>query len=268
MDSVSSYKGTTAVTKTGKTCQAWTAQSPHKHTRDDKGSFKSYWTNLGESAAQAKNYCRDPDNTGGLWCYTTDSSSRWEYCNVPACGADANCLEGDYKAYKGEFAQTKTGKTCQAWTAQSPHKHTRDDSGSFASYWSNRGETPAQAKNYCRDPDNTGGLWCYTTDSSSRWEYCSVPSCAADSSCVDDIKTYKGTVSVTKTGKTCQAWNAQSPHSHTRDDAGGFASYWSNLGQTSAQAKNYCRDPDNTGGLWCYTTDSGSRWEYCNVPSC
>merc|ERR1711862_271816 len=120
--------------------------------------------------AQAKNYCRDPDNTGDLWCYTTESSKRWEFCDL------CNCKKA-IKEYKGTTAQTKSGKRCQSWSVQSPHKHTRDDKGSFKSYWSNLGETPAQAKNYCRDPDNTGGLWCYTTDSSKRWEFCNVPSC-------------------------------------------------------------------------------------------
>ena len=28
---------------------------------------------------------------------------------------------------------------------------------------------------------------------------------------------------------------------------------------------NYCRNPDNEPkGIWCYTTDAGSRWEYCD----
>merc|ERR1712227_1058978 len=195
---------------------------------------------------------------GGPISFTSSCCKDDQYvsCSTNICSdydQAASCLEGDYKAYKGEFAQTKTGKNCQAWAAQSPHKHTRDDSGSFASYWSNRGETPAQAKNYCRDPDNTGGLWCYTTDSSSRWEYCNVPACESDD-CMDSVSSYKGTTAVTKTGKTCQAWTAQSPHKHTRDDKGSFKSYWTNLGESAAQAKNYCRDPDNTGGLWCYTT--------------
>ena len=33
-------------------------------------------------------------------------------------------------------------------------------------------------------------------------------------------------------------------------------------------AKNYCRNPDNSRFLWCYTTDPGTRWEYCAIPMC
>ena len=31
------------------------------------------------------NYCRDPDGEKQPWCYTTDSTKRWEYCPVPTC---------------------------------------------------------------------------------------------------------------------------------------------------------------------------------------
>ena len=31
---------------------------------------------------------------------------------------------------------------------------------------------------------------------------------------------------------------------------------------------NYCRDPDNSGYLWCYVNEEGTRWEKCDVPVC
>lgn len=31
------------------------------------------------------NYCRNPDADRGPWCYTTDPSVRWEYCNLRRC---------------------------------------------------------------------------------------------------------------------------------------------------------------------------------------
>ena len=31
------------------------------------------------------NYCRNPDESAGPWCYTTDSEKRWEYCGIPKC---------------------------------------------------------------------------------------------------------------------------------------------------------------------------------------
>ena len=37
---------------------------------------------------------------------------------------------------------------------------------------------------------------------------------------------------------------------------------------TLDDAANYCRNPDGEPKLWCYTTDPGTRWQYCNVPLC
>ena len=40
-----------------------------------------------------RNYCRNPIDdegspiqSGGPWCFTTDTNVEWEYCNVPMCG--------------------------------------------------------------------------------------------------------------------------------------------------------------------------------------
>ena len=68
--------------------------------------------------------------------------------------------------YRGCQDKTRSGKTCQRWTSQYPHRH---------------GNTPAKKPgkglgnhNYCRNPDNTsGGIWCYTNDRGKRWDYCS-----------------------------------------------------------------------------------------------
>jgi len=60
------------MTKTGLECQAWSSQSPHKHDRKPSDPrFKG----LGDH-----NYCRNPDGESTIWCYTTDSGKRWEYC--------------------------------------------------------------------------------------------------------------------------------------------------------------------------------------------
>jgi hypothetical protein len=63
---------------------------------------------------------------------------------------------------------------------------------------------------------------------------------------------YDGSWSHTKSGKTCQAWSSQYPHSH------GFPSL----------PKNYCRNPDGEDGPWCYTTNFRTRWELCGIPKC
>lgn len=64
------YAGKRHITKTGRTCQVWSAQSPHSHG----------YTYLPE------NYCRNPDGEPSPWCYTTDPYKRWELCDIPDCG--------------------------------------------------------------------------------------------------------------------------------------------------------------------------------------
>ena len=60
-------------TLSGKNCQNWMTQYPHKHnfnenTHPDK--------DLGDH-----NYCRNPDNKrSGDWCFTLDDHKKWESC--------------------------------------------------------------------------------------------------------------------------------------------------------------------------------------------
>ena len=65
------YRGTANTTQSGRGCQRWDAQSPHRH---------------GFSALD-ENYCRNPDGEPRAWCYTTDAAKRWELCSVPFCDA-------------------------------------------------------------------------------------------------------------------------------------------------------------------------------------
>ncbi|MGH0163076.1 UNVERIFIED_CONTAM: hypothetical protein FKN15_044135 [Acipenser sinensis] len=154
------YRGFLSYTASGKTCQQWTSSSPH----NPKGL--------------EKNYCRNPDNERMPWCYTTDPSTRWEYCKVPSCGAQSqtepvvppvlDCYVNNGKTYRGITSQTISGKKCQSWSSMKPHSHNK---------------TPQNfpdadlRRNYCRNPDDDRAPWCYTTEPSVRWEYCSIDKC-------------------------------------------------------------------------------------------
>lgn len=36
-----------------------------------------------------------------------------------------------------------------------------------------------------------------------------------------------------------------------------------------AMAESFCRDPDGVKGApWCYTTDTGKKWEFCEIQEC
>ena len=72
------YRGNLNVTRSGRSCQSWTSQCPHRHWR------------IPEDVADGQNNsnaCRNPDSSApdGPWCYTTDPNVRWEYCNVSKC---------------------------------------------------------------------------------------------------------------------------------------------------------------------------------------
>jgi hypothetical protein len=75
---------------------------------------------------------------------------------------------------------------------------------------------------------------------------------------------YEGTLAVSSSGKTCQRWDSQAPHQHTRNDPATFL-----RDNSLEEANNYCRNPDaEPKGPWCYTTDPAKRWELCNVQKC
>ncbi|XP_046557491.1 uncharacterized protein LOC124266746 [Haliotis rubra] len=88
---------------------------------------------------------------------------------------------------------------------------------------------------------------------------------------INNRSVYKGTVSTTKSGYTCQRWDEQTPHTHWFMTNQSFKKTTGVGPETRSAASNYCRDPgvmvsDKT--VWCYTTDRGVRSEPCNVPTC
>ena len=70
------------------------------------------------------------------------------------------CDDLNAAEYDGGLAVTQNGRTCQDWA------------GFVPSGWHSYHHLP---RNYCRDPEGNGLLWCYTTDPHVRWEYCSIP---------------------------------------------------------------------------------------------
>ncbi|XP_078603200.1 hepatocyte growth factor-like [Branchiostoma floridae x Branchiostoma japonicum] len=67
--------------------------------------------------------------------------------------------------YRGNVSVTISGKTCQRWDVNFPHKYT------FLPV-----DYPELVENYCRNPDEgEPGPWCYTTDPNTRWEFCCNP---------------------------------------------------------------------------------------------
>jgi hypothetical protein len=60
-------------TKSGLKCQDWTSQEPHEHDRTPE--------EYPERGLGDHNRCRNPDDVEGIWCYTTDPETRWDWCD-------------------------------------------------------------------------------------------------------------------------------------------------------------------------------------------
>ena len=61
-------------TKEGVQCQRWSDQAPHLHQKTH-GRFP-------RAGLGGHNFCRNPDGNTGAWCFTTDESKRWDFCDV------------------------------------------------------------------------------------------------------------------------------------------------------------------------------------------
>ena len=84
--------------------------------------------------------------------------------------------------------------------------------------------------------------------------------------CKDTVKglDYIGSLNTTKSGKSCQRWDSDTPHNTNKNEVkkGNFPE------KSIASAGNKCRNLVDNDSPWCYTTDPATRWEYCDVPMC
>ncbi len=70
---------------------------------------------------------------------------------------------------------------------------------------------------------------------------------------------YLGEVSMASSGDECQPWKSIVNTSDIR-----FTFPDRNI----EDAANFCRNPDDKKGPWCYTDTSGSKWDYCDIIWC
>ncbi|XP_050181428.1 hepatocyte growth factor isoform X1 [Myiozetetes cayanensis] len=248
------YKGTISVTKSGIQCQAWNSMIPHEH---------SFLPSSYRGKDLRENYCRNPrGEEGGPWCFTTSPEMRHEVCDIPLC-SEVECMTCNGENYRGPMDHTETGKECQRWDLQRPHKH---------KFRPERYPDKGFDDNYCRNPDGKLRPWCYTLDPNTPWEFCAIKMCdesimnsteaaTETSTCIQGQgEGYRGTVSTIWSGIQCQRWDSQFPHQH-------------NITPENFKCKdlreNYCRNPDGSESPWCFTTDPNIRIGYCSqIPKC
>eukprot|EP00062_Callorhinchus_milii_P006737 gi/632947588/ref/XP_007889122.1/ PREDICTED: hepatocyte growth factor [Callorhinchus milii] len=243
------YMGTKSVTRSGRTCQQWNSMSPHEHS----------FLNL-KYGNSRENFCRNPHKEeAGPWCFTTDPKVRFESCSIPQC-SEVECVTCNGESYRGPMDHTQSGKECQRWDHQKPHKHR---------FHPERFPDEGLDDNYCRNPDGKTRPWCYTLDPYTPWEFCAIKECVHN--CDHDLETttecfkekgenYRGTINTTPSGIRCQHWSSQYPHHHN---------FTPENYKCKDLKENYCRNPDGTAVPWCFTTDPEIRTAYCfHIPRC
>lgn len=125
-----------------------------------------------------RNWCRNPDGDQAPWCYTTDPTVRWEYCNLEKC-------------------PTKPSGTTRP-QPQEPSTNT---------------QTPAE-----RGKSTFLKMWIcqhFACQFFCQFFHFSWFSAAVLDCKTGNGETYRGPTSVTVLGVTCQAWSAQTPHEHS-----------------------------------------------------
>ena len=74
------------MTLSGRTCQRWNDQHPHKKYVLNVKKIRRELCLISEMPIGDHNFCRQPEIDGErAWCYTMDPDERWEYCDVPEC---------------------------------------------------------------------------------------------------------------------------------------------------------------------------------------
>jgi hypothetical protein len=120
------------------------------------GGNSMAYDNLGSKARSSQKKCMVGYVNCVGSCVTTTTTT-----TVP-CGPEN--IGGKGEDYNGCQTKTKSGKDCQMWSSQTPHKHT---------YSPSKYPNANLNLNYCRNPGGSQAtIWCFTVNASQKWETC------------------------------------------------------------------------------------------------
>ncbi|XP_077865068.1 uncharacterized protein LOC102808261 [Saccoglossus kowalevskii] len=203
------YRGNINRTVSGRICQKWSDQFPHRHQMKPENHRPT--KGLGDH-----NYCRNPNGDKKPWCYTTDPDVRRESCNAGVyrnictkdyCPSDSficddgtcidpyyrcnarndcpdrsdevNCISQEFglgcyrkkgTLYRGFAANVTSGLPCIPWE------------NSMSKYTPQKKPNSGLEGAYCRNPDKEYiRPWCFHVDDSQDkigWSYCDIPHCS------------------------------------------------------------------------------------------
>ena len=92
--------------------------------------------------------------------------SLFEECGVRNvdCQVGYGNSKGPSEEYGGYERHTNGSIECQRWSSDVPHGGHEKFNG--------------LAEDWCRNPDDSEGVWCYTMEPEKRWDYCPVRRCS------------------------------------------------------------------------------------------
>lgn len=111
------YKGRLDKTVSGRTCQKWSSQHPHNHSRT-VGNYPGKGLNsvrtLDGNVYEDHNYCRNPDGERDIWCYTTDPDKRWEFCDSKnAIEMEKEAIEKEKEEFNKKELKERTARSLE-----------------------------------------------------------------------------------------------------------------------------------------------------------
>ncbi|KAJ8947274.1 hypothetical protein NQ318_014170 [Aromia moschata] len=202
------------------------------------------------------------DNTVAHWSFFCIPP---DFSNPPPALLPECALNEKEPEYKGTQDITSEGLPCLPWSGK---KLLGDN---VEAMFTN--ESTLKAWNYCRDPSGDyEGTYCYAISLAPEKKiektYCRLRKCKSEQCKMAGTgNDYIGTVSVTRSNKTCDVWYFTNYSTHAPYMKAWNETLFADL--SAEKAKNYCRNPSrDLSGSWCYTTNPNVLFDVCNVRDC